>query len=40
VLENLGWQLHRVWSPDWYANPEREAASLPAAVEQATKKAG
>jgi hypothetical protein len=38
VLENLGWQLHRIWSPDWYANPEREAASLLAAVEQAAKR--
>jgi hypothetical protein len=38
VLENLGWQLHRIWSPDWYADPAREAASLLAAVEQAAKR--
>lgn len=24
VLESLGWQLHRIWSTDWFANPERE----------------
>jgi len=38
VLENLGWQLHRIWSPDWYADPARESASLLAAVEQAAKR--
>ncbi len=24
VLEGLGWTLHRVWSVDWYKNPEAE----------------
>ena len=24
VLERLGWHLHRVWSTDWFRNPERE----------------
>ncbi|QIW15079.1 hypothetical protein A4G20_01240 [Pasteurellaceae bacterium RH1A] len=22
VLENLGWEIHRIWSTDWYKNPE------------------
>lgn len=24
VLESLGWRIHRIWSTDWYRNPERE----------------
>lgn len=24
MLEDLGWNVHRVWSRDWVANPERE----------------
>ena len=24
VLRGLGWELHRVWSSDWWRNPERE----------------
>ncbi|HUG13439.1 MAG TPA: DUF4011 domain-containing protein, partial [Thermomicrobiales bacterium] len=24
VLEGLGWRFHRVWSTDWFRNPERE----------------
>ena len=24
VLEGLGWQIHRIWSTDWFRNPERE----------------
>ena len=24
VLEGLGWNLHRIWSRDWYVDPERE----------------
>jgi very-short-patch-repair endonuclease len=23
-LESLGWTIHRIWSSDWFANPERE----------------
>jgi len=22
ILEGLGWQIHRVWSTDWWLNPE------------------
>ncbi len=24
VLENLGWQIHRIWSTDWFRDPEHE----------------
>ena len=24
VLQQLGWRLHRIWSLDWWADPERE----------------
>lgn len=35
VLEGLGWQLHRIWSTDWFRRPEKETERLIAAVEQA-----
>jgi very-short-patch-repair endonuclease len=28
ILEGLGWSLHRVWSTDWFNNPQREAERL------------
>lgn len=28
VLEGLGWTLHRVWSTDWWNDPERETEKL------------
>jgi very-short-patch-repair endonuclease len=28
VLEELGWTLHRIWSTDWWNNPEREMQKL------------
>ncbi|MBX9816205.1 MAG: DUF4011 domain-containing protein [Sphingomonas sp.] len=28
VLENLGWRIHRIWSTDWFADPDREMAKL------------
>jgi very-short-patch-repair endonuclease len=36
ILEGLGWNLHRIWSTDWFRNPEREARKLFAAIERAT----
>lgn len=24
VLENMGWEIHRVWSTDWFSNPHHE----------------
>jgi very-short-patch-repair endonuclease len=36
VLEGLGWRIHRIWSTDWFRNPEREWTRLTAAIEAAT----
>lgn len=33
VLEGLNWKIHRVWSTDWYRNPEREFRRLVQNVE-------
>jgi len=35
VLRELGWELHRVWSTDWWTNPEQEIRKLEAALEAA-----
>lgn len=35
VLENLGWQIHRIWSTDWFNHPDRELRRVLAAVDQA-----
>lgn len=35
VLEMFGWTIYRVWSTDWYRNPERELKRLIEAIEQA-----
>lgn len=32
VLEDLGWRIYRVWSTDWFIDPDREAAKLIAKV--------
>lgn len=28
VLENMGWRIYRIWSTDWFANPDREMAKV------------
>lgn len=28
ILEGLGWQLHRIWSTDWWRNPREPMAKL------------
>jgi len=28
VLEELGWTIHRIWSPDWASNQEREIRKI------------
>jgi len=33
VLQRLGWSLHRVWSADWWEDPEGETKRLVAVVE-------
>ncbi len=35
VLENLGWTIHRIWSSDWFHNPDREADKVDKAIEEA-----
>jgi len=35
VLEELGWTLHRVWSTDWFKNPDREVDRILEAVRRA-----
>jgi very-short-patch-repair endonuclease/DNA polymerase III delta prime subunit len=35
VLEAIGWRIYRVWSTDWFRDPDRELKRLVAAIEQA-----
>ena len=35
VLEGLGWRIHRIWSTDWFRNPEKELERLVGSVEEA-----
>ena len=34
VLENMGWTMERVWSTDWFRDPERELARLVERIEE------
>ncbi len=34
-LKGLGWRLHRIWSTDWFLNPDRELKRAVKAIEQA-----
>jgi very-short-patch-repair endonuclease len=35
VLEGLGWRIHRIWSTDWFRNPDRELKRVVSAIEDA-----
>jgi very-short-patch-repair endonuclease len=35
VLVQLGWRLHRVWSSDWWLDPQRELDRIEAAIREA-----
>ena len=35
VLEGLGWKIHRIWSTDWFRDPERELARVEKALHAA-----
>jgi len=35
VLAGLGWRLHRIWSSDWWQEPDREFARLESALKAA-----
>jgi superfamily I DNA and/or RNA helicase len=39
ILENLGWRLHRIWSPNWVSRREAEITRLKQAIEVAKKEA-
>jgi very-short-patch-repair endonuclease len=34
VLRDLGWRLHRIWSTDWWTDPDKEIRKLEAALER------
>lgn len=40
VLEELNWRIHRVWSTDWYRDPEREFARLIKRIESSREITG
>jgi very-short-patch-repair endonuclease len=33
VLQNLGWQIHRIWSTDWFRDPQGETGRLVRRIE-------
>ena len=37
VLEGLGWRLHRIWSSDWWLDPEGQLAKVQAALDSALR---
>lgn len=37
VLEKLGWKLYRIWSTDWFRNPEVEVEKLIAFIQPLIK---
>ena len=39
VLEGIGWRIHRIWSTDWFRNPEREIKRVVEAIEKAKSSA-
>jgi very-short-patch-repair endonuclease len=38
VLEHLGWTMHRVWSTQWWVNPQHEIELIEQAIKQAMEK--
>lgn len=39
-LENLGWNIHRIWSTDWFKNERREIQRLKRRIESLTAEQG
>jgi very-short-patch-repair endonuclease len=37
VLENIGWNIHRIWSTDWFRHPEEELNRVVLAIEKAKR---
>lgn len=40
LLEARGWTFHRIWSTDWFNDPDREVANVLAAFENALENSG
>lgn len=38
VLESLGWTIHRIWSTDWFRNPEEQLSQVLQSIERARLK--
>ncbi|MCK5493513.1 MAG: GreA/GreB family elongation factor, partial [Candidatus Omnitrophica bacterium] len=38
VLEGLGWEIYRIWSTDWFHNPDKEFDKLKLHIEQTIKR--
>jgi very-short-patch-repair endonuclease len=38
VLEGLGWRIHRIWSTDWWVNPEGEVQKISALLQSLVTK--
>lgn len=38
VLEGLGWNFHRIWSTDWFRNPQQEIIRTVAAIDAARER--
>jgi len=38
ILHDLGWQLHRVWSTDWWERQDEELARIEAAIDSAKRR--
>jgi len=39
VLRDLGWEIHRIWSTDWWQKPQNEMAKVVSAIEKARSNA-
>src|SRR5215471_4522614 len=39
-LERLGWTFHRIWSTNWFSDPEAEVAKVQEAYREAVGKIG
>ncbi len=39
LLEDLGWQLHRIWSTDWFRHPQKEIDVLKKVIASALSRA-
>ena len=37
ILRELGWNLHRIWSTDWWENPDAELEKVKLAIEKARR---